>query len=273
VVRTRLPALVAGLALVLAVFAPVATAQERPPAEVDVTFSKPLIVAFPSVPTGAAQLSALDALPARALPAAALATQDCPPAPTVPTSPNVPAATAGPSGPPPSALMLVLLTNHSDQLQSYMVTATRTSSGALLGQGVAAWVRPGKSAIPTFVLMDTPPPPDDVTFTAALFDFPGDPCNTAPQTAQLDLGAPSLDGMTVSVPVTNADQTAYQATIQAGLLQGDQLVAVAMGSTAVPAGGTATASLPITYPFGLQEAPASDSIVPALFTFALHVAS
>jgi hypothetical protein len=261
-VKTRLLAMLTGLMLVVPVSTAAVSAQELAPAT-NVTFSKPLIVPFP---TANEQVQAFGL---RKLgPSAVLPAQEDPCNPTsTPSDPTTPAPSDVPVGPPPAAMMATLLTNNSGEMQSYMITATQTSSGANLGQGVAAFVRPGQSSIPMFVLQDVVPSPDDVSFSATLFDFPPLPCDNSPQTANLQPGAPTLDGMSVLVPVTNLDQSGYSTIAQAGLLNGEYLVAVSMGSVTVAGGATATADTYVLYPFGSAEVPAHTSIVPALMHF------
>jgi hypothetical protein len=229
----------------------------------NVSFSKPLIVPFP---TASAEVQSFGLR--KLAPSAVVVGQEDPCNPTSqPSEPSTTEPSNVPVGPPPAALMATVLTNTSDQMQSYMISATQISSGANLGTGVAAFVRPGKASIPMFVLQDVVPSPDDVAFSATLFDFPALPCDNSPQVANLVEGAPTLDGSNVLVPVTNLDATGYDTIAQAGLLNGEYLVAVTMGSVSVGGGATETADTFIMYPFGGTEAPAHTSIVPALMHF------
>ncbi len=267
--RTRLLTPLASLALVMTVSASAVSAQETPTAPPSVTFSKPLIIAFPTASTNDQSFGL------RRMAAAQnelFATNPCDTGTAAePSDPNGNTADV-PQGPPPTAFMAVLLTNNTDQMQSYLIHASRTSDGASLGQSVAAYVRPGKSSIPMFVLTEAAPAVEDVSFLVEPFVFPPLPCDNSPETANLHLGAATLDGMNVLVPVTNLDQTGYNTMVQAGLLQGDQLVAVAMGSVVVGGGETQTANLYLAFPFGITEAPASTSVVPALMPFGVQKA-
>jgi hypothetical protein len=250
-----------GLMLVVPVSTAAVSAQDMAPAT-NVTFSKPLIVPFPSASAQG------DTFGLRKLaPSAGVLGQEDPCNPT--SQPSDPSSEPSPATPAPlpAALMATVLTNNSDQMQSYMINATQISSGANLGVGMAAFVRPGKSSIPMFVLQDSVPSPDDVAFSATLFDFPPLPCDNSPQTANLVEGAPTLDGTNVLVPVTNLDATGYNTIAQAGLLNGEYLVAVTIGSVTVGGGATETADTFIMYPMGGEGVPAHTSIVPTLMHF------
>jgi hypothetical protein len=239
-----------------------------------VTFSKPLITPYPSFGN---LLPSSESLAAKSLPAAhvlpSIAADDaCSPASNPGTSdPNAPAATPGPL---PKGMMMVLMTNTSDQVQSYEVKATRISSGTEITETIAPWIPAGKATIPMFVLMDDLPAVDDVAFTATLFDMPTSPCiDTSGLTANISFGQPTLSNLNVQIPVTNNDAVAYSLTLEAGLLQGDQLVAVGMGAGNVAANGTATGTAMLSFPFGLRSAPDHTSIVPALAPLGIRKAS
>src|SRR5687767_5122515 len=131
-----------GLMLVVPVSTATVSAQDMAPAT-NVTFSKPLIVPFPTANSQGESFGLR-----KLAPAAGVLGQEDPCNPTgQPSDPSTGQPSNVPVGPPPAALMATVLTNTSDQVQSYMISATQISSGAKLGQGVAAFVRPGKSSI------------------------------------------------------------------------------------------------------------------------------
>jgi hypothetical protein len=171
-------------------------------------------------------------------------------------------------------MMMVVLTNTSNQLQSYMVKASYRSNGNEITETIAPWIPAGKATIPMFVLMNDLPGVDDVVFTATLFDMPTSPClDTSALSANISFGQPTLTGLNVQIPVTNNDATAYSLTLEAGLLQGDQLVAVGMGAGNVGANATANGSAMLSFPFNMRSAPSYTSIVPALAPLGIRKAS